>query len=138
MKNKSITSLLAISLTAIVPMTIASAQQTPATLDDAVAEFTRICMADQTQYYDSAAEASASCACSLGVAGAYLNEQDFITYLVFLQELLKFDEFGTQEHYDTLADSLTGRGFDDATIGGLMAVAEELGFIEETYCAIYW
>ncbi|NHK28750.1 hypothetical protein FF098_012590 [Parvularcula flava] len=122
----------------MLPAATVSAQQTPANLDEAIVEFTRVCMADQTQYFDSYAQAETSCACSLGMSGGYFNEADFISYLVLLQELLKHGDLSTDEQFDSFVNALLARGFDEEKIIDFMAAAEELGEIEVTYCGAYW
>lgn len=122
----------------LLPMAAASAQQTPADLDEAITEITRICMADQEQNFDSVEAAETSCACSIGMAGGYFNDEDFISYVVILQEILKYDDLSVQEQYDGFVGTLLNRGFDESRIFDLMTAAGELGEIEETFCSAYW
>lgn len=138
MKNCFVTGLLVASLACLLPMAPASAQQTPANIEDAVDEFAQLCMANQTGYYSDQSEARASCACSLGMAGGYFDEQDFIAYLVIMQELLKFEDFTTEAQYDAFIAAVAARGFSEETAIDLMLAAEELAALEETYCGAYW
>jgi len=116
----------------------ATAQQTPANIDDAVTQFTDICMADQTQYFDSYDQAKTSCACSVGMAGGYFNHEDFISYVVMLEEILNYDDLSQREQYDSYVAALRAKGFDDAKLADLMDAAAVLGDIEETFCGAFW